>query len=131
MDQKTESAYPTKFGYELLKDHVLPSVLGKHEDDILYWVGKEIARKFPLFSIEELPAFFTEAGWGKLELIKDTAQVNTFLLTRPSNSVKEKGSISLEVGFIAQQYQILTKRITEAHGTYQKDSTVSIDVKWE
>ena len=49
---------------KLLRDHVLPSILGQHEEDILYWAGKEIARKFPVFTIEELPIFFTEAGWG-------------------------------------------------------------------
>ncbi len=32
---------------KLLRDYVLPSILGKHEDDVLYWVGKDIARKFP------------------------------------------------------------------------------------
>ena len=58
---------PTRFGYEILRDHVLPSILGQHEGDILYWSGKEIARKFPIFSVDELPIFFTEAGWGVLQ----------------------------------------------------------------
>ena len=59
---------PTRFGYEILRDHVLPSILGKHEDEILYWAGKEVARKFPIFGIDELPDFFQEAGWGPLNL---------------------------------------------------------------
>ncbi len=53
--EKTTYGTPTKFGYEILRDHVLPSILGTHESDILYWAGKEVARKFPVFSIEEIP----------------------------------------------------------------------------
>ena len=48
----------SSFGYELIRDHVLSSILGKHEDDILYWAGKELARKFACKSQEEIIAFF-------------------------------------------------------------------------
>ena len=37
------------FGYELMRDFLLPTILGKHEKDILYWAGKDLARKFPLY----------------------------------------------------------------------------------
>ena len=53
------------FGYEIIRDHLLHSILGKHEDDVLYWAGKEVARKFPLFSMSEAAAFCQEAGWGE------------------------------------------------------------------
>ena len=43
-----EHSHVTSFGYELIRDHVLASILGKHEKDILYWAGKDLARKFPL-----------------------------------------------------------------------------------
>ena len=64
------SGTPTRFGYEIIRDHVLPSILGKNEAEILYWAGKEVARKFPIFTTEELPSFFVEAGWGTLTLEK-------------------------------------------------------------
>ena len=27
------------FGYEIIRDHLLHSILGKHEEDVLYWAG--------------------------------------------------------------------------------------------
>ena len=43
---------------------MLPSILGKHEDEILYWAGKEVARKFPIFGIEELPDILSRSRLG-------------------------------------------------------------------
>ena len=42
----------TAFGYEIIRDHILSTIVGKNEADILYWCGKETARKFPLLEIE-------------------------------------------------------------------------------
>ena len=58
------------FGYEIIRDNLLTSILGKHEEDVLYWAGKEIARKFPLFSMDEASSFFEEAGWGSFNIRK-------------------------------------------------------------
>ena len=64
----TDTKTVPTFGYELIRDHVLSTILGKHEDDILYWAGKDLARKFQMFSMEETISFFEEAGWGQLKL---------------------------------------------------------------
>ena len=80
--EKTTYNSPTRFGYEILRDHVLPSILGQHEDEILYWAGKEVARKFPVFTIEEFPVFFQEAGWGTLSLEKTTKEEAFYHLTK-------------------------------------------------
>lgn len=37
------------FGYDILRDYLLPTILGKHEKDVLYWAGKDLARKFPVW----------------------------------------------------------------------------------
>lgn len=59
------------FGYELIREDLLNELLGEDTPDILYWAGKQIARKYPLFSINEIKEFFTNAGWGTLELIHE------------------------------------------------------------
>lgn len=47
------------FGYELIRDTLLPNVLGEEAPHILYWAGKELARKYPLETLDELADFFS------------------------------------------------------------------------
>lgn len=131
MDNHTYNS-PTQFGYELLRDHVLPSILGKHEDDILYWAGKELARKFPIFASEELFDFFNEAGWGPLLIDKTGKDEIFYSLTPDHNSSAQQRSCQLEAGFIAEQTQKLTGFLTECHGETSKDgSSIKFHVKWD
>ena len=121
---------PTRFGYELLRDHVLPSILGNHEDDILYWAGKDVARKFPIFSIDELPIFFTEAGWGPLQLDKTEKDEAFYSMKNDFGTNNQNRSCQLEAGFIAEQYQKLNGLLTECYGE-MKDGLVHFQVKWD
>lgn len=125
---------PTQLGYEILKDHVLPSILGKHEDDILYWAGKSVARKFPVFSIDEIPSFFEEAGWGPLtyEDARTPKDESWLTLRQSDRTLLEKRSYQLEAGFIAQQFQKLNGFLTECYGEKQlKDDQIRFIVKWD
>lgn len=126
---------PTRFGYEILRDHVLPSILGPHESDILYWSGKEIARKFPVFVIDELPSFFIEAGWGLLTLEKTTKYEDFYILKDNSEYMNsQKRTFGLEAGFIAEQYQKINGVLTECFGevkTNKKDAHIQLHVKWD
>lgn len=56
------------YGYELIREVLLPDMLGQDYADMMYWAGKKLARKFPLESREDLPAFFLDAGWGTLTI---------------------------------------------------------------
>lgn len=124
---------PTRFGYELLRDQVLPSVLGAHEGEILYWAGKEIARKFPVFSIEEISSFFIEAGWGTLSLGKSSKKETFYTLTNDTYSMKViERTYQLEAGFIAEQYQKINGLLTECHSELNiKSEQVQFHVKWD
>jgi predicted hydrocarbon binding protein len=123
---------PTRFGYEILRDHVLPSLLGNHEDEILYWAGKEVARKFPVFSIEELPVFFQEAGWGPLQLEKTSKEEAFYTMKNDFGTNDQNRSCRLEAGFIAEQYQKLNGLLTECYGEVKsKDGLVHFQVKWD
>lgn len=130
---ENKNGTPTRFGYDILRDHVLPSVLGTHESEILYWAGKEVARNFPVFSVDELPSFFTEAGWGKLSLEKSSKKEAFYTLTNDTYSMKvTERTFNLEAGFIAEQYQKLTGVLTECHSeTITKDERVQFHVKWD
>lgn len=124
---------PTRFGYEILRDHVLPSILGVHEGDILYWAGKDIARKFPIFNIDELPVFFTEAGWGTLILEKSTKNEAFYILSGDAQYMKaENRTFHLEAGFIAEQYQKLNGLLTECFAQLKpKGEEIQFHVKWD
>ena len=132
MNENTNGT-PTRFGYELLRDHVLPSVLGAHEGEILYWAGKEIARKFPIFSIDELPSFFNEAGWGTLSLGKSSKNEAFYTLTNDTYSMKViERTYQLEAGFLAEQYQQVNGILTESHAEPKaKREQVQFHVKWD
>ena len=45
------------YGYELIREIMLPDILGPEHSSMMYWAGKRLARKFPLQSWEEIPAF--------------------------------------------------------------------------
>ncbi|MDN4607195.1 YslB family protein [Sporosarcina highlanderae] len=125
---------PTQLGYEILRDHVLPMILGKHEEDILYWAGKDIARKFPIFSVDELPDFFVEAGWGPLTPFagKTSKDEAIFFLSQEDRTLLEKRSYQLEAGFIAEQFQKLNGFLTECYGEkVPKENHVRFQVKWD
>lgn len=132
MEKNTYDA-PTQFGYELIRDHVLPSILGKHEGDILYWAGKEIARKFPVFSIDEISSFFNEAGWGQLSLEKMSKKEAFYKLRSPGEPLKiSNRNYQLEAGFIAEQYQKINGYLTECYAeTREKDNTITLHLAWD
>ncbi|CAM3107443.1 YslB family protein [Filibacter tadaridae] len=122
---------PTQFGYEILRDFVLPSILGPHEDEILYWTGKDVARKFPVFTIDELPTFFMEAGWGQLTL-KSSVKDEAFYLMDMAQTNNQSRSCHLEAGFLAEQYQKLNGFLTECFGEKKlADGHVQFHVKWD
>ncbi|MDW0112957.1 YslB family protein [Sporosarcina saromensis] len=125
---------PTRLGYEIIRDHVLPTILGKHENEILYWAGKDIARKFPMFSTDELPAFFSEAGWGHLTFSsnKQPKDEAWLILQQPDLTVLEKRSYQLEAGFLAEQFQKLNGYLAECYAEKQvKKKQIHFIVKWD
>lgn len=122
------------FGYEILRDHLLPSILGKHEEDVLYWAGKELARKFPLFAMDELPSFFGEAGWGQLILDKEIKdELHYILMTTEEMSINiEQRCFRLEAGFLAEQKQKQLGYLTECYvEKIEKKNYVKFILKWD
>lgn len=123
----------TQFGYELIRDHVLSSILGKNEEDILYWCGKELARKFPLYELEETISFFKEAGWGDLTMDKVSVNEAFFTLTGDPKVLKfDQRCFRLEAGFLAQSQQKCCGFLTECYEeTNSKQEQIKFHIKWD
>lgn len=121
------------FGYEIIRDQILSSVLGKHEKEILYWAGKEVARKYPLFSLDEMSSFFHQAGWGDIVLEKESKESYTYVLTGDNELLKfDQRCFRLEAGFLAQQVQKLNGFLTECHEEVNaKKERVTFTIKWD
>lgn len=122
------------FGYEIVRDHLLSSILGKHEADVLYWGGKEVARKFPLFSMEEAASFFYEAGWGQLTLEKETKDEAFYILTSEElDSLNiEQRCFRLEAGFLAEQKQKNIGFLTECYEEKNVNQNyIKFTLKWD
>ena len=60
----TELTVPA-FGYELIREDFIEEILGEDAPSILYWTGKQIARKYPLFSFDEIKEFFSKCRMGQ------------------------------------------------------------------
>lgn len=121
------------FAIELLRDYVLTDLLGEDYAQVIYWSGKRVARKFPTMSNEELSAFFMEANWGQLTLLKERGSKFTFeLLPPPATQAKTTGYFQLEAGFLAEQIAGRFQCVAEGYADPSRKSvqiTVQLDRK--
>ena len=123
-------AQPETLGYELLRDILLPDLLGQEAPGILYWAGKDLARRLPLQQLADLPAFFEQFNFGHLTLSQQTK--NRYIYRLDGAQVKqrqkafEQADFQLEAGFIAQQTQQLTKAVAEGQLQPERDAVTII-----
>ncbi|HEU5139916.1 MAG TPA: YslB family protein [Bacillales bacterium] len=123
------------FGYELLRNVLIPDLLGNEQASILYWAGKKLARNYPLESTEEIQTFFKQAGWGNLAVDTEGRNKISFSLNPETQSLNPKemqeASYELEAGFLAQQIQMIKKRYADSRDSVRKKKTVSFTVEWD
>ncbi|WP_251549464.1 YslB family protein [Neobacillus muris] len=124
------------FGYELIRETLLPEIFGKDTPEILYWAGKRLARKYPLANYESLIEFFEKASWGTLEIVKETKNQLDLELTSPllAPRVKSKAEhyFQLEAGFLAQQIELQKEVVAETfEHPVKKSNRVQFTVKWD
>jgi predicted hydrocarbon binding protein len=124
------------FGYELIRETVLPEILGKDTPEILYWAGKRLARKYPLHTYDEIIEFFSSASWGQLEIKSENKDEMEFELMSPLivSRVKSKAEhfFQLEAGFLAQQIELQKEVIAETfEHPVKKSNKVQFTVKWD
>ncbi|MFZ3588377.1 YslB family protein [Bacillus sp. DJP31] len=131
-----EHLHTTGLAYELIREILIPDLLGKELPSILYWSGKNIARKYPVTSEEEIKEFFRNAGWGDLSVVEiksngvELELRSDFITAR--NQSRKGSSYQLEAGFLAQQFEQLQHLVTEAYEDQNKRSNiVHFTVKWD
>lgn len=121
------------FAIELLRDYVLTDLLGDDYAQIIYWSGKRVARKFPVMPDDELSAFFAEAGWGQLTLLKEKGNKFVYeLIPPPSTQQKATGYFQLEAGFLAEQIAGRFQCVAEGYADVTRKAihvTVQLDRK--
>jgi len=106
-------------GHDVLRYVSMPSFLGEEKDSILYFIGRKLARKIEIESLEDLYFLFETFHWGKLELVKDRRRTLTFHLM--SDEVAERMispftiDYRLEAGFIAEAIEKITERTCECN----------------
>jgi predicted hydrocarbon binding protein len=130
------SASIPAFGYELIREELLPSLLGEETASILYWAGKDLARKHPLQSFDEVIDFFELAGWGTLVIRSQSkhemeVELTSELITERV-SHRENSNFQIEAGFLAQQVEYHKNVIAEAYEHPKKKSgRVHFTIKWD
>jgi predicted hydrocarbon binding protein len=124
------------FGYELLRDEVIPEILGRDSAQIMYWTGRAMGRKYPCNTIEEIIAFFEKTGWGSLQLLKEKKEEMIFELSSPLISSRLSSNkdalFGLESGFLAESVQSITNYATETHEKVNsKKGIVTFTARWD
>lgn len=109
------------FAYSLLRNDLLPDLLGQEEETILYWAGKHLAKKYPLSSIDEICDFFQKAGWGTLSVVKEKPNTVVFELIPPD---PPPNHYKLEAGFLAEQFAFMRERVTETFEQMKRKSVI-------
>lgn len=124
------------FGYELIREFLLNDILGNDSYQILYWAGKQLARKFPLSGEQELAEFFLNAGWGHLEIIKLSKTEMELSLSGEMISRRldlyPDAHFQLEAGFLAEQFTLQKKFLSEATEEIKRRSKkVDFTIRWD
>lgn len=130
--QQSEHVY---FVNQLYRDFLLPTILGETSEEILYWGGKRIARKYDLASFEDVNSFFETTEFGTLTKIKERRTEIDFELTGQSVTDRlnsDSQEFSLEAGIIAEAVEKETGRTTECELEIDhKNNLVHIAAKFD
>ncbi|MEE8824160.1 hypothetical protein LASUN_12320 [Lentilactobacillus sunkii] len=105
-------------GQELIRDSLIPEILGKDAHEISYWAGKHLARNHRLATYEDLETFFKQFKFGDLKLLKRSGNQISWRLSGEIVAQRLKSfedpDFYLESGFIAQSCQYILNQQAEA-----------------
>lgn len=128
-----EQLHTAGAGYDVLRYISLPELLGKESDTILYFMGKTLARKMDIQSVEDIIAYYKQFGWGTLDLIKEKKNSITFHLLDDAIVHRLRSPFDIEFryesGFLAeaieQVYQAECECVEKIHAKiYQVEFTI-------
>lgn len=102
------SATGPLFGQLMLRDLLLPDLLGKETESITYWAGRSLARRLPVAE-EDLSALFARIGFGTLTVAATKHHQRIYTLSGTTVATRmanfEQPDFRLEAGFLAQSLQ--------------------------
>lgn len=127
---------PRGFANASMRDVLLPLILGKETDGILYWIGKDLARQYPVATPEEITQLAQQLGFGELTRTRQKRTTQNWQLRgaevsdRLNVTAKEdQPSFTLEAGFLAQELQFQIGTTTEARVQSVGRGTVELIVQ--
>lgn len=102
-----------------LRDVILPAILGKETDEMLYWIGKDLAREYPVATSDDLIILTHQLGLGDLKREHKNATSQLWRLGGPIVAERihhneEQTSFGLECGFLAQEIEFQLGTVAEA-----------------
>lgn len=104
-------------GHDVLRYISMPDFLGQEKETILYFIGRNLARKINIETIDDLYYLFDKFRWGTLELVKDRRRTLTFHLMSDDVATRLMSPFQidyrLESGFIAEAIEKITQRTCE------------------
>lgn len=114
-----------------LRDVILPAILGKETDAMLYWIGKDLAREYPVATGDDLIILTQQLGLGELKLKHKNAtsqvwQLGGQLVAERIHRAEEQTSFGLECGFLAQEIEFQLGTVAEAKINDQHHDYVEI-----
>lgn len=108
-------------GQDVLRYICLPEFLGMEKENLLYFIGKRLARNLDIKTLDDIFLVFNKLHWGKLELIKDKRNKMDFHMMADAIAQRIESSINieflLEAGFLAEAIGIITNRPCEVTET--------------
>jgi len=117
---------------EVLRDALIPKLLGDDSSGILYWAGKDLARQFRVANDDDLITFFEQTGWGHLIIVETSDELITYELTGEPvarrSATLDDPDFMLETGFLAEQVVQRLSCVCEAKITFQNRMRLRISV---
>ncbi|WP_125709543.1 DUF2507 domain-containing protein [Lacticaseibacillus porcinae] len=121
------SATGPLFGQLMLRDLLLPDLLGKETESITYWAGRSLARRLPV-SEDDLTELFTRVGFGTLAPAASKRHQRVYTLSGTTVETRianfDAPDFRIEAGFLAQSLQQELGCVVEAHETVDRHKKV-------
>src|SRR5699024_9775118 len=104
-------------GYDILRYISLPGILGTEASTLLYFMGKDLARKLKPESLHDVYYTFEKLCWGRLDYVKEKRKAFLFTLMPDAVMSRLIAPINHEfrvvAGFIVESIQMIKEQPCE------------------
>lgn len=93
-------------GQDVLRYISMPALLGEEKDTIMYFIGRDLARRIEIKKLDDIIFLFKKFNWGALELIKERKWELEFHVMSDDVAQRMTSNFDieyrLEAGFLAE-----------------------------